>query len=132
MTELPEDDIFSDYLNYRDAEETSERSTERTAEQSNASTSKRSSFSFTPTAPKSKKLKGEKSFVWRYFTKLDDKKVQCEVPVERDGIEVPCKVTYKFTGSTSNLKYHLNVAHSKTEDDDENPKVNFKILLKQL
>jgi hypothetical protein len=62
--------------------------------------------------------------VWKYFTKLENKKVQCNVPVDKDGREEPCKATYKFTGSTSNLKYHLNMAHGKTEDDEEK-KVNF-------
>ena len=65
-------------------------------------------------------VKTEKSFVWSYFKKIEnDKKVQCTVPIIKNEKEEPCNTTYKFTGSTSNMKYHLNVIHNKTEDDEE-------------
>jgi hypothetical protein len=119
---MSEYDNFSEYLNYRDTEESpSEPSTAPST-----STSKRSSFS-TSGDQSNKKLKltnSEKSFVWKYFTKLENKKVQCKVLIEKDGKEVPCDTSYKFTGSTSNLKYHLNAVHNKTEADEKEKKVN--------
>lgn len=65
--------------------------------------------------------------MWKYFTKFENKKVQCKILVQRDGKEVPCDIAYKFTGSTSNL--NLNIVHGKTEADEEVVKVNI-ILLK--
>jgi N-methylhydantoinase B/oxoprolinase/acetone carboxylase alpha subunit len=124
---MSEYDNFSEYINYRDVEESpSEHSTAPST-----STSKRtlSTLSADQSNKKLKLNKNEKSFVWRYFTKHENKKVQCKIIVQRDGKEVPCDVTYKFTGSTSNLKYHLNVVHGKTEADEEEIKVNI-ILLK--
>ncbi|CAB5349428.1 unnamed protein product [Rhizophagus irregularis] len=112
---MSEYDNFSEFLNYRDVDETP-------SEQSGALTtltSKRSSFSTSEQSNKKLKInKNEKSFVWKYFTKLENKKVQCKILVENNGKEEPCNVTYKYTGSTSNLKYHLNIVHNKTEADE--------------
>lgn len=130
-------DEFSEYFNYRDIELIEETPSEMSMSKSAASStsaSKRSSFSL-PTERENKKLKlpkSAKSFVWKYFEKTKDDEVQCKVPVMKDGKEEPCNITYKYKGSTSTLKYHLNAAHNKTEADEEKnveKKVKFYLLL---
>ena len=130
---MSENDEFSEYLNYinyRDTEESPSEPSMSKSVISSTSTSKRSSFSAS-TDQQSKKLKlskSGKSFVWNHFEKLENNKVQCKVLVMKDKKEVPCDVIYKFTGSTSTLKYHLNMSHTITEADEEK-KVNFNFLL---
>ena len=60
---------------------------------------------------KLKLSKSEKSFVWKYFKKIDDGKVQCIIPIVKNEKEEPCNIIYKYNSFTSNMKYHLNVVH---------------------
>ena len=131
---MSENEEFLEYFDYRDTDELIEESPSEPSVSKSAipstSTSKRSSFSvFTDQESKRLKLsKGTKSFVWNYFEKIKDNKVQCKVLTMKNGKEEPCNITYKFTGSTSTLKYHLNMSHNKTEGDEEK-KVKFNFLL---
>nr|CAG8448325.1 10472_t:CDS:2 [Entrophospora candida] len=38
----------------------------------------------------------------------ENEKVQCIIPIMENGKEESCNTSYKFTGSTSYMKYHLN------------------------
>jgi hypothetical protein len=134
---MSENEEFLEYFDYRDTDELIEESPSEPSVSKSAipstSTSKRSSFSafsaFTDQESKRLKLsKGAKSFVWNYFEKIEDSKVQCKVPTMKNGKEEPCNITYKFTGSTSTLKYHLNMSHNKTEGDEEK-KVKFNFFI---
>ncbi|RGB23095.1 hypothetical protein C1646_677369 [Rhizophagus diaphanus] len=119
------DDNFSEYLDYRDIDESQSVSSKQQSIAPSTG-SKRSSFidleSSTGSQQQQKKLKSskyEKSFVWKYFKKVGNDKVQCIVPIIKNEKEEQCNITYKYTGSTSNMKYHLNTAHNKTEGDKE-------------
>ncbi len=134
------DDNFSEYIDYRDVEESRSGSSRQQSVVPSTS-SKRSSFidlesSASSHQQQTKKLKfskSEKSFVWKYFKKIGNDKVQCIVPIIKNEKEEPCNVSYKYTGSTSNMKYHLNAAHNKTEGDEETEVIIiFSNILKRL
>ncbi|GBC25170.2 zinc finger BED domain-containing protein 4-like [Rhizophagus irregularis DAOM 181602=DAOM 197198] len=122
-------DNFSEYIDYRNVEnESLSGSSKLQSVAPSTSISQRSSFSFFESTAGSsqqqqiKKLKlskPEKSFVWKYFKKIDDGKVQCIIPIMKGEKEEPCNIIYKHSSSTSNMKYHLNAAHNKTEGDEE-------------
>jgi hypothetical protein len=113
-------DACSGFFDFRDNEESSFES------QSVVS----SSISFLESPINSQQIKKPKlsknqSFVWKYFKKIENEKAQCIIPIIKNGKEEPCNASYKFTGSTSNMKYHLNVMHNKTEDEEKKVNIIF-------
>jgi hypothetical protein len=61
---------------------------------------------------------------------MDDEKVYCIVPVIKHIKEELCDISYKFTGTTSNLKYHLNTIHNISENDEVNKvNINFFVII---
>ncbi|CAJ0834021.1 812_t:CDS:2 [Entrophospora sp. SA101] len=65
------------------------------------------------------------SLCMEIFKKTENEKAQCIIPIIKNGKEEPCNASYKFTGSTSNMKYHLNVMHNKTEDKEKKVNIIF-------
>jgi hypothetical protein len=123
------DDDCSEYFDFRNVEEISSESFES---QSAISSSISENSLFLESPVNNKQIKRQKSsktknpsFVWKYFKKTENENVQCIIPIIKNGKESPCSTSYKFTGSTSNMKYHLNVIHNKTEGSEEK-KVNIK------
>ena len=123
---MENDDNFSEYINYREIEiESVSESSKIPSIMPSSSISKRSSFADSTSGKITKKLKlskPEKSFVWKHFKKIETNEkvqVQCIVPVMKNEKEEPCNTTHKFTGSTSNMKYHLNAIHNITDEDNE-------------
>uniref|UniRef100_U9TT23 BED-type domain-containing protein n=1 Tax=Rhizophagus irregularis (strain DAOM 181602 / DAOM 197198 / MUCL 43194) TaxID=747089 RepID=U9TT23_RHIID len=120
----PNDD-FSEYIDYRNIEDIEESLSGSSKFASSTTTSKRSSFNSQQQQVKKLKLsKSEKSFVWKYFERIDDGKVRCIMSITKNGKEEPCNATYKYLSFTLNMKYHLNSLHNITEgEEQEEPKV---------
>ncbi|CAI2190429.1 1255_t:CDS:2 [Funneliformis geosporum] len=59
-------------------------------------------------------------------TLIYDEKVYCIVPVIKHEKEELCDISYKFTVSTSNLKYHLNTVHNITDNNKKNKKDKYQ------